>query len=44
MFHEIKNWKERYPSKKRRVDKIRRIILDKLKEMDQEQLNEMAHS
>lgn len=34
MFNEIKNWGEQYPNKKRRVDKIRRMILDKLKEID----------
>ena len=35
MCNEIRDWSEAYPNKKRRVDKLRRMILDKLAEIDQ---------
>jgi len=35
MCNEIRHWGEAYPNKKRRVDKLRRMILDKLAEIDQ---------
>jgi hypothetical protein len=35
MCNEIRDWSEAYPNKKRRVDKLKRMILDKLAEIDQ---------